>query len=1323
MSYDASGSVASGLPDIDYYGPDTYQAHHQNWKIRQHINGKLYVANSSGILEFDGEHWFHLSTPNLSFIYDIAVQGSRVYAGSYGDLGYFELDANGLWQFHSLKGELNTVLGQETDIEQIYRVAITPIGVFFLGAQYLYRYHNSKLSRLQLDRKNATYAISWIDDQVLIGNSYGELFRYDLQTNSIVGYLDADILDKQVIAEFLSTTDGDTLIVTLNGLFKLRIEDAHEPKITRFKTEVDDWINDNSAATATQLSNGNIAIGTRTDGLAIITQAGELKKFINKSSGLKHARVTGIVQDNQQGVWLTHDGGISRVALELGFYRFEQLNDLTNIQTILEHKNDVFAGSRTEGLYQLKKGTDNQFKAVLDYDLVWSLGATPDELIVAHSLGIDVVHVSDQGLNIQQSFKGLSHVYSLTKMDDTTFFATHQDGIARINKNSTQWELKNLNLKERIDHSILETPNTLWLGGMNQQYIRLENLARWPDVDVTFFGEKNGLPNGSTDLIKVDGKPAFITDRGVLTFEKNGQKNNRSQFLPHPSFDYFNQKNEIQLPYPAFQLKDGTLVLAKNKSFAIAQRNMNDQFEVRNTLMNDKKYGNVNQIKITPNMLWVAADKGIFGFNPNLIHQESTQPKLTLNSLTTDTGQIFNLASPLIADLTNGKRRTLSIKKDILSYTKSVKVTMTLSSLNNAEVNKYRWKIGETWSNWQQDGEVIIERLPTGVHSIVLQGKNSFNEFSSPILLKFTISPFWYETLHFRLLLTLIFGIILFFSIRLVANIRTQQLKQEKERLQALVDDKTKELQLADIMKTQFFCNLTHEIRTPLTLNIGYIEQVIDENPQLDIEVQQQLTQAARNAKRLLFLVNQVLDINRYAVQEEQLFSQTQDLNLLIKSISESFQPLAKQRGISLTFLEPTTSIGVEFDSGKMERIIVNLISNSFKFTNTKGHIEIELIEREKFTDLIIKDTGIGISDEQLPYIFDRFYSQNKMQKSEYASSGIGLSIVKSLVELHGGNIAVKNLQPHGCCFTLSFPLSNRPLKEIDFDQTYHTAEFVEIHQSRPINPIAPLISDQDYPDKKTILIVDDNAELRQFITKVFGSDYIVLEANHGQDGLMLARKYFPDLIICDLMMPVMGGFEFTKICKEDEELSFIPIFLLTANGSVNTRKSGFEAGADDFLEKPFELQEFKTKIRNFLITQEKMRERIKTEITNTQPTHPKVPEVVSTALTKKQYTTFSDKIKAYIVENIYCEINVETLAQQFHTDRSNLYRRLQKETGMSTQNFIKDVRLSVAADLLMKSEDNVSTVAYSLGYNNLSYFTRSFKAKYGCTPNQYRKA
>ena len=629
-----------------------------------------------------------------------------------------------------------------------------------------------------------------------------------------------------------------------------------------------------------------------------------------------------------------------------------------------------------------------------------------------------------------------------------------------------------------------------------------------------------------------------------------------------------------------------------------------------------------------------------------------------------------------------------------------------LSAISNTE---YRFRIAEgAWSSWNTQAGITLASLDPGQHNLESQARVMNRTPSEVFSTSINVERPWHAHPAVAITLSVLFFIAVFFSQRYYYRIKNQRLIKKQKELEGLVAEKTAHLRDLDRYKTEFFCNITHEIRTPLTLNIGSLQFIL-EKYSLSDHVKSAIKQAMNNAKRLMFLVNQILDVNRYDVHEEKLNINRYDLKTFLVKLADGFTLHAAQQGIQFKLDLPGDVVPVAFDPEKMERIVFNLMANAFKFTPEKGSIFLQLCISEQLAVLSVQDTGVGISPDHLPRLFDRFFSHALDGGVSYASSGIGLSIVKTLVEQQNGTIEVESQLREGSVFSAKFPLANGKQNAVplgDLSEAMPQIDIDILPQSQQATAIKT--SNKKARDRATVLIVEDNHELRQLLIRLFTDKYNVLEAENGQVGLQVLRRYVPDLVICDVMMPQMSGFELVSIAKNDPETNFIPIFLLTASQKQGNEHRGFQSGADDYIEKPFDTLVLSKKVENYFNTWANRRTHLIKQ-QNSQPLS-----------VKTSSTGFKKMIEAYVYNNIG-EVDVADLAKHLKLDSNQLYRRIRKEYDLSPQNYIREQRLIVAAGLLASTEDLVSAIAYQVGFSNLSYFTRSFKEKYGLTPNQYR--
>lgn len=549
---------------------------------------------------------------------------------------------------------------------------------------------------------------------------------------------------------------------------------------------------------------------------------------------------------------------------------------------------------------------------------------------------------------------------------------------------------------------------------------------------------------------------------------------------------------------------------------------------------------------------------------------------------------------------------------------------------------------------------------------------------------------------------------------------RNDEITRQKEQLEEQRDQLimlSRQLEEATHAKLVFFTNVSHDFRTPLTLISDPIEQLLADN-NLDEDQMKLLKIIRKNVNILLRLVNQILDFRKYENGKLELVLSRSNLKEQITEWNNAFQPVALKKHIKFTFeTDEKISYSMPMDIEKMERIYFNLLSNAFKFTPENGKVKVHLSSFEKeripFIRLCVSDTGIGISAEHIRNIFDRFYKIDL----HHSGSGIGLALAKAFTELHGGTIQVESNPNSGTIFTVEIPMKQPDFVESETPAIPHDAVTNQQKESIPLSPAEEFAMAEEEtgqvlnPDKETILIIDDNADIREYVRSLLHNTYTVLEAIDGRDGLRKAMKYVPDVIICDVMMPVMDGIECCEHLKNELQTSHIPVILLTACSLDEQRIKGFESGADSYIAKPFNSKVLEVRVHNLIENRKRMKQFFGDNTTLAKESISDIDK------------SFIERFKKLIEDNLSnSELNVEELGRSMGMSRVQLYRKVKSLTNYAPNELLRIARLKKATSLLSSSDMTIAEITYEVGFTSPSYFTKCYKDHFGESPTDFLK-
>ncbi len=717
-------------------------------------------------------------------------------------------------------------------------------------------------------------------------------------------------------------------------------------------------------------------------------------------------------------------------------------------------------------------------------------------------------------------------------------------------------------------------------------------------------------------------------------------------------------------------------------------------------------------IKMHKGEIIAGGTQGLSFFDPEGLKYNHVTPKIEFTGL-----QLFN--EDVRTDSVYGGNRILTralnhTSEITLKHSQNV-FSITFSAMNYIlpEKTKYMYKLEGFNTDWltADVNKLTYTNLAPGTYTLKVKAINSdgFSNHETAELRIVITPPFWASPTAYVLYLLLIGGIL--------HLARRQILRNERHKYKLTqIEQEAQQKHEVDDMKLRFFTNISHELRTPLTLIISPLENVIkhiDNNEQ-----KKKLEMVHRNAVRLLNLVNQLLDFRKSDVKGHQLNPSQGDIVDYIQGVSNSFTEYSEKRNIHLIFFSAIEELWMVFDEDKIGKVVMNLLSNAFKFTPEGGRVDVSLEllpaegDRPEQFEIKILDTGIGIDDEDKELIFERFYQIHHKEGQKSSGSGIGLHLVKEFVSLHGGTVSVLDNVGKGSVFIVTLPVVRaQGVHSQEAELVPDTAEILS--QESPDELPGEENTERAESNLPVILIVDDNNDFRLFMRDSLEGEYIVEEASDGAKAWQMIPELQPDIIVSDVMMPVMDGNELCRLVKTDIRTSHIPLILLTARSAKEQKLEGLESGADDYITKPFDFDLLVIRIKNLLQLRQKRQENFK-QLIEVAPS-----EITITSLDEK----LINKAVRYVEDHISrSELSVEELSSELGMSRVHLYKKMVSITGKTPIEFIRIIRLKRAAQYLRESQQSVSEIAYQTGFSNPKYFRKYFKDEFGVLPSEYQE-
>jgi signal transduction histidine kinase/DNA-binding NarL/FixJ family response regulator len=1343
--------------------------------IQQNKQGIVYAVCMGPLLEFDGISWrtIDLNKPDLRLRSMAIDEKGTIYVGGLNEMGYLAPDSKGVLRYVSL---VNRLEFDHREFGSVKRIHPAKEGVYFTTLKFLFRWDGAKQFKVLLTwdlkkehkawkrrRKIATeiedpspIETFWCDGKLFVRREDVGLMKLEKDSLKLIPggerFASTDIY-------MMAPCESQKLLIgtALNGFY---LYDGFTT--VPFPTEADDYLKEKHLYQGIRLksSKGDFALATRYGGLVIIDSHGRLKHIFNKNYGIKDDRVWYVFEDFQGNLWLGLDKGILKIEYASPITIFDERSGLpTGHCSVTRHHNILYAANQNGLFYLAPTGKFRPVSGIVFKDtlpiplLSTKLLSTGDSLLVATAKGVFRIEnnfkrkVFEKPIRLSRMRPRYELVHS--KRDPRRIWVGTWRGLFSLYSKDGLWtvesKIENVTFNVRYISRIIEDgEGNLWLRDSFRGIIKIDfpGDGTINNPVVTRYDESNGLPTIHVSINMAAGHVMFTASRGfenktiggIFRFDEKAKA-----FLPdHTLGDEFAGGEKGKNVYSIKEDKNKNIFCSSNRRHFMAVPRPDGSFDIHTEpfIRISRPPIYVTYFEDDGHNIWFANSENLIRFDTAVKKNYKCDFHTIIRKVLANGELVFGGHKTNVDN--NSKSERVFPRLD--HYNRSVRFEFSAPFFEDEKKTRYRYLLegyDSDWSDWTSETQKEYTNLSPGFYTFRVRSKNVYGHPGSEAVFDFKILTPWYLTWWAFLLYAGIFYLMTFFVMKWRRSI---QLEKEKHTLEQTIKDRTKELKKKNLqleeqseklkemdkVKSRFFANISHEFRTPLTLIMGPLEQMLAADGEEKKEREKKLNLMLRNSRRLLGLIDQLLELSKFSTGNIKLHAVRQSIILFIKGILASFEPVTDKNELDLKFQSGDDDIDLYFDPVKLEDVIFNLLSNAVKFTPPGGRITVTVrrngTQDENFpsgmVEISVSDTGPGIPREQLEYIFDRFYQSHNTYKHHHKGSGIGLAIAKEIVILHHGRIDVHSTEGKGTEFIVRLPIGKGHLKPgeiVEFSEIRpngkRNGDSLELLVKKEENGERATSFDID-PDKNIILVVEDSADVRDFIRGALEPLYRVVEASNGVEGIRKAQETVPDLIVSDIMMPEADGYELCRQLRNHMETSHIPIILLTAKASEENVMEGFETGADDYITKPFSTKILCARIKNLIDLRSHMQQKVQREM-RLKPTK------ISVSQMEKK---FFKKLAGVLKENISDpDFNTGKLCEIMNMSNPTLYRKIRALSGESPTEFIRSYRLKRGAELLKNNFGTVLEVSFEVGFSSTSYFSKCFKEKFDQSPSAYK--
>jgi signal transduction histidine kinase/ligand-binding sensor domain-containing protein/DNA-binding response OmpR family regulator len=1125
---------------------------------------------------------------------------------------------------------------------------------------------------------------------LLVGTSGAGLLKFDLKTLKYVPFFnESDPINKQIkiIRELHKDRQG-TLWVGTDGKGILKIENpnSNSPKVINYKNspQLNSSISGNAVYKIFEDENSNIWIGTSWNGISILNTKLKHEFLYSDIVGEKTEPVLSIYK-NKDKLFLGLDGG--------GMTVFD--NQKNKVDYFKKEQNNAIFGDYVQCIIESKKG-DFWFGTYAN-GLIYYNSSTKKTIQYKH-LSEDVTSIS------------FNDIRSIIEEDSGNLWISSWGGglnyFDNVNKNFTSYR-EDRNNTGSISSDIviaLEKDNDyLWLatygGGLDRFHIPSKKIKHYThhQNDSTSLGSDNIL-----SVLKDSRENLWVGTfgAGINRLDKNKDVFNR--------FD-----SQIELSDKTINaiVEDahGTIWFS-TQSIIYSYDYKLDKFTSFPNLKGEYRINSVSKDAL--GKLYFGTKKGLVKFDPLKMKHEEVTPivkitsfKLFNKELEIGEGEIISKSTQFLEEIVlKHDMNVFTFEFGALQFPFSKECEYAIQLMN----------FDKNWRFIKKERSATYTNLSHGSYEFRVKSRERGSDWGTGYtsINVVVLKPFWLEWWAYFL-----YGVLIVFIFYLFRKyVLTWEQMKTNLKLEKITHEKDNELYNS---KQQFFTNISHEIRTPVTLILGSINRLLSTDTFIDAEASNSVNTLQKNSKQLLQLVNELLDFRKLEYNEIRLKVTQNDCVDFCNEIYLSFTELALQKNITFEFEFSNPKIEVWFDTIQMEKVIYNLLTNAFKFSQNGGLVQFTVTADENSVQLTLKDNGVGIANKQLSKIFNRFYQTKESHNSNGSGFGLGLTISKEIIELHHGTIKVTSKKGQGTTFIIDLQKGNEHFKAKEIVSDEGTREMIEdyaVDVSQSSDKQEPQFSKNRIEVKaktQTILVVEDNPEIRAYMVSFLRDEFKVLEAENGKVALGVTYQESPDLIVSDVMMPEMDGITLTRTLKRAIQTSHIPIILLTAKTSFVNQMEGFDVGADAYVTKPFNELLLISRIHNILHNRSLLHKAFVSEDI----------VVIDSLEINKNDQEFLEKIVSLIETYLESEdLNANFISSELGMSHSVVYKKLKSITGMTFIDFVRDYKLKKAKVLLQAGGISVAEVSYKVGYSDRKYFSKLFKKRFGVAPSVYLK-